>query len=276
MKLSDYNREKLIARKQRFEAIRWIAFGFSLLSVAILVIYLSGPRAGVSLPFFVIDVALGALFVLEFTSRTGFRTRPIRYVLSHLFDFVAIVPVLALVNRGYWGEAVWVWVILAARASRVIDRVLGDGFIQRNFLALAEGFEEEITDRVLQRILVRIQKNLERSNFGTEIGEALERNKEKILARIDAEYTFDRGIGRIAHAIGFDTLVKQTEAKTLDSIVSVLKSPEVNDTIRASITSVFTAMHNEMETKTWRENLGLKEDKEINSTVENTPKDSEY
>jgi hypothetical protein len=44
-------------------------------------------------------------------------------------------------------ESTWLRIILAARVIRVFDRVLGDGFITRNTLAIAEGFEEEKTIR---------------------------------------------------------------------------------------------------------------------------------
>jgi len=51
---------------------------------------------------------------------------------------------LALVNHGLVLENVWVWIILIARFARVVDRLLGDGFLRRKCLALVEGFEEEI------------------------------------------------------------------------------------------------------------------------------------
>ena len=96
---------------------------------------------------------------------------------THFFDFIAIIPALALVNHGIALELVWVWVILMARFARAIDRLLGDGFVRRNIWALIEGAEEEITDRVLQRIIIRVQGDMDRANFSHGVAEAFIKNK---------------------------------------------------------------------------------------------------
>jgi len=37
------------------------------------------------------------------------------YLLTHFFDFIAIVPALAFVNYGFFAEGAFVWLILVAR-----------------------------------------------------------------------------------------------------------------------------------------------------------------
>jgi len=54
----------------------------------------------------------------------------------------------------------------------------GDGFVQRNIWALIEGMEEEITDRVLQRIITRVQGDMDRANFSHGVAEAFKKKQD--------------------------------------------------------------------------------------------------
>ena len=136
--------------------------------------------------YVILDISLGVIFAVEFFTRSGFRWGRISYLRTRFFDFIAIVPVLWLVHHGYPWQSVWLWIIFVARAIRVIDRLLGDGFIGRNVLALVEGFEEQITDRVLERIIARIQADMDKAGFSHGVAEALAKNKPGILQRVHA------------------------------------------------------------------------------------------
>jgi hypothetical protein len=133
-----------------------------------------------------------------------------------------MVPVLALVHHGFPLE-VWVWIILVARVMRAMT-ILGDGFIVRNVLALIDGVEEELTDRVFLKILARVQEDMDRANFSQGVAEAFSRNKSSILGRIQAA-TPSEGIGPgLARVVGLDKALERGEEKVYDSIVDVLKS----------------------------------------------------
>ena len=203
-------------------------------------------------------IGLGAVFADEFFTRSGFRWGWSTYLGTHFFDFIAIVPALALVNHGFVIQGVWVWLILVARAARVVDRFLGDGFVRRTFLALVEGFEEEITDRVLERIIARIQADMDRANFSHGVAEAFIRNKAAVLQRVRAATPREGLVPGLAHIVGLDAALERTEERTYDAIVEILNSDEVDLAVRDVVNSSFSRMRNELGEKSWRQHLGLR------------------
>ncbi len=251
--------KELKPKPRRNRILHWGAFILSLVSLGFLIAWLVSGRGQVPISWFIADIVLGAIFIGEFFSRSGFRWNPVGYTITRFFDFIAIVPVLALVNNGFPGEAAWVWLIFVARLARSIDRALGDGFVRRNAFALVEGFEEEITDRVLLRIMERIQSDLDRGQFGRGIAEVLEHNKPAVLQRIGEEHPFE-GVGSgLVHLIGMglDTFLRRTEGHVYEAAVNVMNSPEMDRTIRDTMNSIFERMRKEIAKKTWRQHLGL-------------------
>ena len=205
-----------------------------------------------------LDVGLGVIFAIEFFTRSGFRWGRLAYLRSRFFDFVAIVPALALVHHGFVIEGVWVWLILVARAVRVVDRFLGDGFVQRTVLALVEGFEEEMTDLVLQRIIARIQGDMDRAGFSHGVAEAFVRNKAAVLQRVRAATPREGLVPSLAHIVGLDAALERAEERTYDAIVEIMSSEEVDRAVRDVINSSFSRMRNELGKKSWRQHLGLR------------------
>ena len=180
------------------------------------------------------------------------------YLRTRFFDFVAIVPALALVHHGFVIEGVWVWLILVARAARVVDRFLGDGFVRRNVLALVEGFEEEITDRVLERIIARIQADMDRAGFSHGVAEAFVRNKAAVLQRVRAATPREGLVPGLAHIVGLDAALERAEERTYDAIVGIMNSEEVDRAVRDVVNSSFSRMRNELGKKSWRQHLGIR------------------
>jgi hypothetical protein len=205
-----------------------------------------------------LDIGLGVVFAVEFFTRSGFRWNRARYLLTRFFDFVAIVPALALVHHGFAMEGVWVWIILVARAARAVDRFLGDGFVRRNVLALVEGFEEGITDRVLERIIARIQADMDRAGFSHGVAEAFVRNKAAVLQRVRAATPREGLVPSLAHIVGLDAALERAEERTYDAIVEIMNSEEVDRAIRDVVNSAFSRMRSEVGKKSWRQHLGIR------------------
>jgi hypothetical protein len=256
--------EELESRPRRNHILHWSAFALSLISLILLAVWVFSSRGTVPTPWIVFDIALGVVSAIEFFTRSGFKWDKGGYVRSRFFDFVAIVPALALVNHGLGLEIVWVWIILFARFIRAIDRLLGDGFVQRNIWAIVEGFEEELTDRVLQRIILRVQADMDRAHFTHTIAAAFVRNKPSVLARVRAATPKD-GIGPgLAHIVGLDRALERAEERTYDAVVEIIDSEEIDTALRDVINSVFARMHSELGAKSWKQNIGIRhhQDKE--------------
>jgi hypothetical protein len=250
--------EELESLPRRSAVLHWAAFTLSLLSLLLLSTWVFSSQGAVPSALVLLDIGLGVVFAVEFFTRSGFRWGWSTYLGTHFFDFIAIVPALALVNQGFVIEGVWVWLILVARVARVVDRFLGDGFVRRTALALVEGFEEEITDRVLERIIARIQGDMDRAGFSHGIAEAFIRNKAAVLQRIRAATPREGLVPELAHLVGLDAALERTEERTYDAIVEIINSEEVDRAIRDVITSSFSRMRNELGEKSWRQHLGLR------------------
>jgi len=247
-----------LVRPYRNPILHWAAFVVSVVALAPPVYWLTNSQSPLPGSWVLFDVLLSVFFIIEFFTRSGFRWNPGRYVRTRFFDFIAMVPLLALVYFDVpWKEG-WVWIILVFRSIRIIDRVLGDDFFPRNAFALAEGFEEEITDRVTIRIINRLQADLEQGKFGEGIARALEDNRGPVLDRIRSQHPREGVLVGLAHIAGLDTAVERAEARVFDSIVEVLKSPEIDGAIRESFDSAFISMRRQIGVKTWKKHLGIR------------------
>jgi len=253
--------EKLEALPRRNPILHWSAFVIALVSLIILSFWVFGGHGPVPAVWVVVDIGIGIISLIEFFTRSGFRWDSGAYLRSHFFDFVAIVPALLLVKHGIAIELVWVWIILVARFIRVIDRLGGDGFVQRNIWALIEGMEEEITDRVLQRIITRVQGDMDRANFSHGVAEAFKKNKTSVLRRVRAATPHDGVVPSLAHIVGLDAALERAEERTYDAVVQIIDSEEVDHAVRDVVNSVFSRMNNELGEKSWKQNIGIRHHK---------------
>ena len=249
--------DELEALPPRNAFVHWAVFSLSLLSLILLSTWVFGSRGPVSIFWVLLDIALGVILAAEFLTRGGFRFYRYKYLRTHFFDFIAIVPALALINHGFPFEQIWVWLILVARFIRLIDRLLGDGFVSRNFLALAEGFEEEITDRVLDRIIVRIQSDIDKAGLSHKVAEALVRNKASILKRVRDATPREGLVPSVARIIGLDAALERAEERSFDALVGIVNSDEVERAVRDAINSSISSMRTEMGKRHWRQHLGI-------------------
>jgi hypothetical protein len=250
--------EELESLPHRNVVLHWAAFILSLLSLIILSAWVLSSHGSVPSALVLLDIGLGVVFAVEFFTRSGFRWNWATYLRTRFFDFVAIVPALALVHHGFAMEGVWVWLILVARAARAVDRFLGDGFIIRNVLALVEGFEEGITDRVLERIIARIQADMDRAGFSHGVAEAFVRNKAAVLQRVRAATPREGLVPGLAHIVGLDAALERAEERTYDAIVGIMDSEEVDRAVRDVVNSAFSRMRSEVGRKSWRQHLGIR------------------
>jgi len=253
---------KIAARLQELEslphrnaALHWGAFILSLLSLVMLAFWVFSSRGAVPTAWIIVDIALGVAFAVEFFTRSGFRWGRASYLRTRFFDFIAIVPALALVHHGFAIEGVWVWLILVARFIRAVDRLLGDGFVQRTVLALVWAFEEEITDQVLERILTRIQADMDRTSFSHGVAEAFARNKTDVLQRVRAATPKEGLVPSLAHLVGLVDALERAEERTYDAITEILDSQEVDRAIRDAVNSSFSRIRSEIGKKSWRKHL---------------------
>ena len=250
--------KELESMPRRHPALHWSAFILSLLSLIILGAWVFSSQGPVPRFWILADIGLGVVFAVEYVTRSGFRWDRTTYLRTHIFDFVAIVPALAIVNHGFVIQGAWVWLILVARCARVVDRFLGDGFIRRNVWALIEGVEEELTDRVMERIITRIQADMDRANFSKGVSDILVKNKTAILQRVRAATPHEGLVPFLAHLAGLNAFLERAEERTYDAMVEIINSKEVDSAVRELVNSTFSRMRDEIGRQDWKQHLGIK------------------
>jgi hypothetical protein len=121
--------------------------------------------------------------------------------------------------------------------------------------------EEEITDRVLQRIIARVQGDMDRANFSHGVAEAFRKNKSSVLQRVRAVTPHEGVVPSLAHIVGLDAALERAEERTYDAVVQIIDSEEVDHAVRDVVNSVFSRMHNELGEKSWKQNIGIRHHK---------------
>ena len=236
--------------------LHWLAWFASIVSFAILITFWGGPDWDFEIVQ-QIDLWVSIGFAIEFFTRSGFRQQKWNYAKWRWFDFIAMVPVVFLVDYVAWYE--WVlWIVLAARLSRMIDRTLGDGFVKRHFLAFTEAIEEEISDRVLLKIMARIENELANAKFGDTAAKAIAVNKDAILKRIYEEQLPDTGtLSKVANITGLQGAIEKMEARVFDAIITIIGSAETDELIKDIVTQSMAKARAEIAEKSWKQKIGL-------------------
>jgi hypothetical protein len=250
--------EVLDSRRRRSGVMHWVAVLFALASLGILIFGMVAFRRPLPAQWVWLDFAICIFFFFEFFTRSGFHWHGLKYARTHIFDFIAIVPVLLFLHHGVFIEGLWVWLVLVARSIRALDRILGDGFLEHNFFGLLEGLETEITDKVVLRIMDRVQNDLVSGKIGHSSAQVLEKNRGNVLRRVRAEYPED-GLGAdLARFIGLEAAIERIEERIYDAVADVLNSSEVDTVIQEDLDLIFDGLRADLGNDEWRNHLGFK------------------
>ncbi len=242
---------------KRSRTIHWVAWLLALAALALLgtamFVPIEGRAAGL---LAYMDLGLSVVFAFEFFTRSGWRTQRARYLRWRWFDFIAMVPGVLGVVQGW---PTWtLWVILVCRVLRALDRTLGDGFVLKQAMLVVSGFEEEISDRVVDRVLVRWQAEIGKADFGHAAADALLANRAAILDRIYEVQLKSGTLARLVNLAGLRSNIEKEEAVLFDEIVAVMGSAEVDKAIRDVVDASFESVRTELGRRTARGQLGTK------------------
>jgi len=250
--------EVLDSRRRRNGVMHWVAMLIALASLGILIFGMVAFKRPSPAQWVWLDSVLCIFFFFEFFTRSGFHWYGLKYARTHIFDFIAIVPVFLFLHHGVFIESLWVWLVLVARSIRALDRILGDGFLEHNFFGLLEGLETEITDKVVLRIMDRVQNDLVSGKIGHSSAQVLEKNRGNVLHRVRAEYPQD-GLGAdLARFIGLEAAIERIEERIYDAIADVLNSSEVDTVIQEDLDLIFDGLRADLGNDEWRNHLGFK------------------
>lgn len=223
--------EVLTSRPRRSKLLHLAAWTVAAASLAILLGARFFATQPIPLAWVLLDMLFCVLPALEFVTRSGLRWGGRSYLVTHVFDFAAMVPSVLLLSHDIPGAVPGLWVVLFARGIRLVDRTLGDGFVVLSVTRLVQRFEEAITDRVLLRLLAGAERGVAGGRLGHAAGVALAHHRDPVLATIrSARPPLDKN--RLAQFLGLEKVVQNTEQRAFDAVVDLLDSPEVDRALR--------------------------------------------
>ncbi|HLE47114.1 MAG TPA: hypothetical protein VI818_02365, partial [Candidatus Thermoplasmatota archaeon] len=195
---------------------------------------------------------LAVFFAAEFFTRTGWQRSRRSYIKWRWFDFIAILPITVL---GPIAVPAVFWIVFSCRAIRLVDRALGDGFVQRNTIILLGIVEEELSDRVLEKMLSRWERDLEHADLGTAMSRALARNKPAVLRRVYAEQLQEGAFAKIAHYTGLQSGLEREENRLFSAVIEMVGSKEVDEALRDVLASTLRRTREQLGNREWRRAL---------------------
>lgn len=249
----------IVHRRARW--LHWLAWAAAVAAIVVLAFAAFGePGRETAMALGWTDLGLTLAFAVEIFTRSGWRRDGWKYLAWRWFDFIAMVPLVFLFPLRLDSILIWVWIVLVMRLVRLVDRTLGDGFVQRNALALLSAVEEEISDRVLLSIIARIETEIALAKFGEGAANALGRNREAVLNRIYEEQLRDGAFSKIATFTGLRETIERAEEKTFDAIRSIVGSKETDEAIRDVIQTALRRARLQIGAKSWKRRLGLRKE----------------
>ncbi|MHB8585144.1 MAG: hypothetical protein ACYDDF_04825 [Thermoplasmatota archaeon] len=243
-----------LGRTARSRFVHWMAFGTAILSFALLAGWALEPQPTVPFGLVAIDVAITLFSLYEFWTRSGLHWHGTRYVGLHFFDFIAMVPGFALVAYGYHGRIV-LWILVAARAARAVDRTLGDGFAERFAISVLDLVESEIVDEVTRNVARHMGEEVARASFARAISAALKTNKEPLLEKLRAEQLPAGALGALGRISGIETMLHHAEERAFDAITDLLGSDEIDKAIRDVIGDTVANLEKRASRPSWRQRI---------------------
>ena len=194
----------------------------------------------------VADVALAVLLALSICWRwLRFRIGR-RYLRKHWWEIPALVPLTLPADSGWH----WVvWVVLAARVVRVVDRtdnVFGDKITA----ALVKHFSDPIIDSIKRPITVAVLDEvidvLQEGTYAANVKAALDENRGELEAMVLDLVRNDPTAGKLRYVPFHDEIVQMVADTVLRMVDGALEDPRttelISDVIRNSATQLRRAV----------------------------------
>ena len=204
----------------------WVFLTLAIASAALLgVMVLDPPAREIGLWIFWADVALGAVFALEFLWRWRKRAWAGSYLGRNVYEILAVAPV-AHPDLQTWRFVTAV--VLLARLARVADRILGEQFFLRMVDRLADPIVAAIKKPVTVAVLDEVVKVLETGNYPENLAKSLTENQVELQTIITEKIRENRRLGGLRHVPFATEIVEAAVDTSFEVVLEVLQDPRVD------------------------------------------------
>jgi hypothetical protein len=210
------------------------------------------PGAEATRRIIIIDLVIVAIFAVEFLWRMFRAPTKMGYVKSHWYDLLGMVPVSHPLFRSFRLARILRLVVLTSRFVRATNRSFGEAIVERTVGRYKEIIIEEISDRIILRVLDETERVLTAGAYGSSTARALHANRDALMARINDQLKEDRATRWAMHVPGMERVLDAVQERTINSVIATLGSEEVNETIVSVLREIMGDLRREVAKKEWK------------------------
>jgi hypothetical protein len=187
-----------------------------------------------------IDLAIVALFAIEFLVELKRAEKKVLYIVSHWYDVVGLVPLSNWWLRSFrLIRLLRIYVVKNFPAETEPGRTWIQALVRGVIGHYKDVLLEEITDPIIIASLDTIQPPLVRARFADTLGQTLEERRDQLRYVVEEAVSNARGIGPLMKVPKGREIVGGITDSALDAIIQTLKSDEINQVISEAIRDVF-------------------------------------
>jgi hypothetical protein len=200
-----------------------------------------------------IDLAIVALFALEFLVELKRSNDRLRYIVSHWYDAVGLIPISNWWLRSFrLVRLLRIYVVKHFPAETQPGRTWVQAFVRGVIGHYRDVLLEEITDPIILASLDTLQPPLVRSRFAETLGETLEERRDQLRYVVEEAVSNARGLGAVMSLPKGRELVRGVTDSALDAVIETLKSDEINEVISEAIRDVLDEVRERVAEKEYQ------------------------
>jgi voltage-gated potassium channel len=178
-----------------------------------------------------LDVAICAIFAVEFVWRWRQAGWVREFVLRNWYEILGMIPVSHPAIRGFRLFRVIRIIILLSRFGMAADRAFGEEFTYRLVSRFKRGLVDAISGTVTVAVLDEVAKVLGKGQYTRNIGLALEKNQDSLRNMIIEKLAQDPRTRTLSHLPFYDDIVQTTVDTSLRMVFAVLEDPRTDELV---------------------------------------------
>lgn len=211
----------------------YVMLALALLSVGVLGdVVLSPPGYAVGIWLFYADVAISAVFVVEFLWRWHKRGWNKAFLARNWYEIFAMIPIA---HPALYPHHIITVVLLLVRIGRAADRAIGEQFFYRLVDRMSEPIVHAIKKPVTVAVLDEVVKVLETGNYPENLARSLTDNREQLRAIISEKLSEDKGLRNLKLLPFHAEIVHSVVDTSFRVVLEVLRDPRIDDFFAAVV-----------------------------------------
>jgi voltage-gated potassium channel len=178
-----------------------------------------------------IDVAICAIFAVEFAWRWRQHGWQWSYVRRNWYEIIGMVPLSEPALRGFRLFRVIRIIVLISRFGRATDRAFGDEFFYRLVNRIGSRVVNAIKGPITAGVLGEVAEVMSKGRYTQNIASALQENEREIEQMIAEKLREDPQAGRLARLPFYDDIVKAVTRAGFRVVMEVLRDPRTDELV---------------------------------------------